>query len=67
MAYYLLQVPYAPEAWAAPVYEPQNRTEAVQLAVRTIGGIIHSTWLAFGEYEVVFTLELPDNVRAAAI
>lgn len=33
MAYYLLEVTNAPEAWAALVDEPQNRTEAVQLAV----------------------------------
>jgi uncharacterized protein with GYD domain len=67
MAHYLLQVTYAPEAWAALVDEPQSRTETVQLAVEQLGGTVHSTWLAFGEYDVISILELPDNVRAAAI
>jgi uncharacterized protein with GYD domain len=67
MAHYLLQVTYAPEAWAALVDEPQSRTEAVQPAVEQLGGTVHSTWLAFGEYDVISILELPDNVRAAAI
>ena len=67
MAHYLLQVTYAPEAWAALVEEPHSRTEAVQPAVEQLGGSVHSTWLAFGEYDVISILELPDNVRAAAI
>jgi uncharacterized protein with GYD domain len=67
MAHYLLQVAYAPEAWAALVDEPHSRTEAVQPAVEQLGGTVHSTWLAFGEYDVISILELPDNVRAAAI
>ena len=67
MANYLLQVTYAPQAWAALVDEPQNRTEAVQGAVEQLGGIVHSTWLAFGDYDVVSIFELPDNIRAAAI
>jgi uncharacterized protein with GYD domain len=37
----------------------------VQLAVKQLGGTVHSTWLAFGEYDVISILELPDNVRAA--
>ena len=67
MAHYLLQVTYAPEAWAALVDEPHSRTETVQPAVEQLGGAVHSTWLAFGEYDVISILELPDNVRAAAI
>ena len=67
MAHYLLQVTYAPEAWAALVDEPHSRTEAVQPAVEQLGGTVQSTWLAFGEYDVISILELPDNVRAAAI
>ena len=67
MAHYLLQVTYAPEAWAALVDEPHSRTEAVQPAVEPLGGTVHSTWLAFGEYDVISIFELPDNVRAAAI
>jgi hypothetical protein len=37
MTHYLLQVTYAPEAWAALVDEPQTRTETVQLAVEQLG------------------------------
>jgi len=67
MAYYLLQVAYAPEAWAALVKNPQNRIEAVRPAVEKLGGKIQGAWFAFGEYDIVTIFEMPDNASAAAI
>ncbi len=67
MAYYLVQVAYTSEAWAGLIENPQNRVEAVQPTIERLGGTMHGAWLAFGEYDVVTILELPDNVRAAAI
>ncbi len=66
MPHYLLQVAYTPDAWAAMVKKPQDRIEAVRPAVQKLGGKITAAYLAFGEYDVIAILEMPDNVTAAA-
>ncbi len=67
MAHYLCQVAYSPEGWAALVKNPQNRIEAVRPAVEKLGGKIDRSYFAFGEYDIVVLLEMPDNVSAAGI
>jgi uncharacterized protein with GYD domain len=67
MAHYLCQVAYSPEGWAALVKNPQNRIEAVRPAVEKLGGKIDKAYFAFGEYDIVVLLEMPDNVSAAGI
>jgi uncharacterized protein with GYD domain len=67
MPRYLVQVGYTPEAWANLLKNPQNRVEAVTPLVRDLGGTVESAYLAFGEYDVVVTLNMPDNVSAAAV
>ncbi len=67
MAHYLLQLSYVPEAWAALVRNPQDRSEAVRGPIEKLGGKIERIWLAFGEDDVVGILEMPDNLAAAAI
>lgn len=66
MAYYLLQGAYTPEGWSALVRNPEDRREAVRSVVEGLGGTVHGGWLAFGEHDTVFVLELPDDARAAA-
>ena len=66
MAYFLLQGAYTAEAWKSLVDNPVNRTEAIRPAVEKLGGRIESTYFAFGDYDVVLTLQMPDNVSAAA-
>ena len=36
-------------------------------AIERLGGKIESAWFAFGEYDVVLILQMPDNVNAAAM
>ena len=67
MAHYLLQIAYTPEAWATLIKNPQNRLDAVRPAVEQMGGSIDGAWFAFGEYDVVLILQMPDNTSAAAI
>ena len=67
MARYLFQASYTPEAWAAQVKNPQNRVEAVRPVVESLGGKFESVYYAFGEYDVVVILDMPDNVSAAAL
>jgi len=67
MPLYLSQVAYTAEAWAALVKNPQNRIEAVRPAIEKLGGKIINGYFAFGDYDVVVIVEMPDHVAAAAI
>ena len=66
MSHYLLQVAYTPETWASMVHNPQDRSEAIKTPVEKLGGKVERFWMAFGEYDVVGVVEMPDNVAAAA-
>jgi len=66
MASYLLQVGYTPEAWAAMIQNPQDRSAAVKGPVEKLGGRIERFWLSFGDYDIVSVIEMPDSVSAAA-
>jgi uncharacterized protein with GYD domain len=67
MPRYLQQVAYTPEGWAALIKNPQNRIEVVRPVIERLGGKIETAWFAFGEYDIVVILDMPDNVSAAAI
>jgi uncharacterized protein with GYD domain len=67
MPLYLTQVAYNQEAWQALINNPQNRIEAIRPAIEKLGGKIVNGWFAFGDYDIVSVLEMPDNVAAAAI
>lgn len=66
MASFLLQVAYTPEAMAAMVATPQNRIDALKPVFKKLGGKMTQAWFAFGEYDILAVMELPDNVSAAA-
>jgi uncharacterized protein with GYD domain len=66
MPSYLVQVAYTPETVAALVANPQDRTEAIGKVVKKLGGKPGKLYLSFGDYDVVGSYEMPDNVSAAA-
>ena len=66
MQSYLFQISYSAEAWAAMIKRPHDRVEAVRKVVEKLGGKIGSFWMAFGDYDLIGVLEMPDNVSAAA-
>ncbi len=66
MAYYLIQVTYTPEAWATMMKNPQNRRHAIQPVIEKLGGSIEGSWFAFGDYDGVAILNMPDNVSITA-
>jgi uncharacterized protein with GYD domain len=66
MASYLLQISYSAEAWAAMIKHPQDRALAVSQAVEKLGGKVGAFWMAFGDYDLIGVIEMPDNVSAAA-
>ena len=67
MAKYLLEVAYTPAAWAAQLKNPQNRVEIVGRLLEKFGGRFETAYMAFGEYDIVAVMDLPDNVSAAAV
>jgi uncharacterized protein with GYD domain len=67
MPYYLVQATYTAKAWAAMLKNPQDRVEAVRPAVEKLGGNLESAYLAFGDYDGIAIIQIPDNVSAAAI
>ena len=66
MAKYLFQAAYTSEAWAAQLQNPQNRVEAIRPVIAGLGGRIESVYFAFGDYDVVGIVEMPNNVSMAA-
>ncbi len=66
MPNYLLQVAYTPDAWAAMVNRPQDRSQAVEHVIKNLGGKMERFWLSFGDYDIVGVVEMPDSVSAAA-
>jgi uncharacterized protein with GYD domain len=67
MPLYLTQVAYTAEAWKSLVKNPQDRFEAVRPAVEKLGGKILNGYLAFGDYDAIAIVEMPDHVAAAAL
>ena len=67
MAHYLFQVAYTSDAWAAQVSHPQNRIEVIRPVIERLGGHLECAYFAFGEYDVVGIMEMPDHVSAAAL
>ncbi len=67
MPTYLVQVSYSAEALAALIKHPQNRADAVRKPIEKLGGKSGPFWLAFGDYDIVGTVEMPDNTSAAAL
>lgn len=66
MAYYLWEVAYTSESWASQVKNPKDRVELVRPVVEKLGGKLIDAWFAFGDYDVIVILQMPDNVSAAA-
>lgn len=67
MPLYLTQVAYTQEAWNTLMKSPENRFEAIRPAIEKLGGKILSGYFAFGDYDAIVILEMPNNVAAAAI
>jgi uncharacterized protein with GYD domain len=67
MPLYLTQVAYTPEAWKSLVKNPHDRMEAVRPAVEQLGGKVVSGYFAFGDYDAVAIVEMPNHVAAAAL
>ena len=66
MAKFLIQVAYTPQAWASLIKNPHDRTQVLKPVLEKLGGSIGSVYFAFGDYDIVGILDLPQNADAAA-
>ncbi|MFL5624390.1 MAG: GYD domain-containing protein [Ktedonobacteraceae bacterium] len=66
MPLYMTKAAYTPDAWAALVKNPQNREDVLRALIEKLGGRLVSFYYAFGEYDVYFIAEMPDETTITA-
>ena len=67
MPLYLTQFSYTPATWARLQGSPEDRRQAAQAYIESVGGTLHGFWYAFGTYDGFNLWEAPDNVSMAAV
>ena len=67
MPLYLSKFSYTPETWARLIGKPEDRREAAQSYIESVGGRLHGFWYAFGTHDGYTRWEAPDNVSMAAV
>lgn len=67
MPLYMTQFAYTPEAWAALIRSPEDRSEAVRGLLENMGGRLVAFYNSFGEYDGMIIFEAPDEGTAAAV
>ena len=67
MAHYLVQASYTSGSWAVQIKDPQNKIEQLgkMFAAKGIKSI--SRYYSFGEYDLCFIAERPDNPSKASV
>jgi uncharacterized protein with GYD domain len=67
MPHYLTRFSYTPETWAKLIDNPEDRRQAAQTYIESVGGSLHGFWYAFGDHDGYTLWEAPDNVSMAAV
>ena len=67
MPLYLTKFSYTPETWARLTANPEDRREAAQSYIESVGGKLHGFWYAFGAHDGYTLWEAPDNVSMASV
>ena len=67
MPLYLTSFSYTQETWARLVGNPEDRRQAAQQYIDSVGGKLHGFWYAFGAHDGYTLWEAPDNVSMAAV
>ena len=67
MPLYLTKFSYTAETWASLIKTPEDRREAAESYIDSVGGKLHGFWYAFGQDDAYALLEAPDNVSMAAV
>jgi len=67
MAKYLVRSCYSVEGLQGLIKEgATSRRDAVEKVVKSLGGTLEAYYYAFGDTDLYFIMDLPDNVSAAA-
>lgn len=61
MPMFMAQFSYTPQAWAALVRNPEDRSEAISTLASKMGAKLHSIHYCFGEYDGVLMIEAPNE------
>jgi uncharacterized protein with GYD domain len=67
MPLYLTRFSYTAETWARLIDNPEDRRQAAQRYIESVGGKLHGFWYAFGKHDGYSLWEAPDNVSMAAV
>jgi uncharacterized protein with GYD domain len=67
MTLYLSTFTYTPDTWARLIEHPEDRREAAQSYIESVGGTLHGFWYGFGARDGYTLWEAPDNVSMAAV
>ena len=67
MPLYMVQASYTPQAIAAMVKSPQDRTEAIRALAAGAGGQVRDVFFSEGDYDIVVVYEAPDAEAANAV
>jgi uncharacterized protein with GYD domain len=67
MPLYLTKFSYTPETWARLISAPEDRRQAAQTYIESVGGKLHGFWYAFGPHDGYTLWEAPDNASMAAV
>ncbi|HVW69829.1 MAG TPA: GYD domain-containing protein [Steroidobacteraceae bacterium] len=67
MAHFMATCRYSPEARAALLANPTDRTSAAAAIVESVGGKFHSGYLKVDELEILVIFEAPDAIAATAL
>ena len=67
MPLYLTRFSYTPETWARLIENPEDRRQAAEAYIESVGGKLHGFWYAFGDHDGYTLWEAPDNVSMAAV
>ncbi len=67
MGLYMFQGAYTPEAWTSMTKNPQDRSVGLSELIQKLGGKLVNLYYCFGEYDVVATIEAPDDTTASAM
>ena len=67
MPLFLTKFSYTSETWARLIRNPEDRRNAAQTYIGSVGGKLHGFWYAFGTHDGYNLWEAPDNVSMAAV
>ena len=67
MPLYLSRFSYTPETWARLIGNPEDRRQAAESYIESVGGKLHGFWYAFGTHDGYTLWEAPDNVSITAV